>query len=193
MKADMEVMTSVNSTWPQFEVNFITSVDTDVATLQTVFCVAMLPISLILIFGIVHYEHFRVDSQKRSFFNQAMSAWFTVVGLNEVLVFPWITIRCWTGPLGHVIGIMVTITRRFLLIFADFLGCEILLYKNLSFIKPNYITRFQDNFWTIFCIVWNTVVSLVVTNAEWYLADSYSPVYLFISGNEDKEDTSIKL
>ena len=184
-QADMEAMTSVNSTWPQFEVNFITSVDPEFAILQTVFCIVMLPVSLILMFGIVHYEHFGVDSMKRSFFNQALSALFTVFALNEVLIFTAITIRSWTGPLGHVIGILVSIGRRFFLILANFLSIEILLYKNLCILKPNYISRFRDDFWATFCIGWNVLVGILVTNGEWYLSDHHPSIYLFISGEED--------
>ena len=86
-------MAATNSTWPQFDVIFITSVDEQIAILQTVVCSVMLPISLTLIFGIVHYEHFGDDSQKRSFFNQAISAFFISLGLNGILVLVPITIR----------------------------------------------------------------------------------------------------
>ena len=108
-------MVTTNLTWPRFEVIFITSVDEQIAILQTVVFSAMLPISLTLISGIVHYEHFGVDSQKRSFFNQAISGFFISLGLNEIVMVS-ITIRCWTGPFGHIGGIIVSIARRFFII-----------------------------------------------------------------------------
>ena len=115
MSSTMENTTA----WPQFEVIFLTSVDEDFAVLQTVLCILVLPISLTLIFGIRHYEHFGVDSQKRSFFNQAISAVFVCLGFNQIFVLIPMTVRCWTGPFGHAGGIVVTFTRRFLLIMGS--------------------------------------------------------------------------
>ena len=61
-------------TLPEFEVIFITSVDENIAILQSVICTIIVPVSLLLIYGIVHYEHFGVDPQKRSFFNKSIGA-----------------------------------------------------------------------------------------------------------------------
>lgn len=97
-----------------FEVNFndsSTSVNTGYAILQTIFCVILLPTSLTLIFGIVYYEHFGVDSQKRSFYNRSISALFATLGLNEIFIFVpvslspyavgqvlWVTVWAWLLP-----------------------------------------------------------------------------------------------
>ena len=167
---------------PQFEVLFITSVDTQVAILQTVLCIVLIPISITLIFGIVNYEHYGVDSQKRSFFNQAISAWFISLGLNGIFVMVSITIRCWTGPFGHIGAIIVSIARRFFLIVAPLWAIEFLLYKNLSILCPNYILRLRDDFWALFCHGWNTIFGIVLTNTEWFLQETHPPIYLFISG-----------
>ena len=185
-------MAATNSTWPQFEVIFITSVDEQIAILQTVVCSVMLPISLTLIFGIVHYEHFGDDSQKRSFFNQAISAFFISLGLNGILVLVPITIRCWTGPFCHSIGIIISITRRFFLTFASFTAIDILLYKNICILNPNYISRLRDDFWTTFCIGWNVTFGILLSNGEWYFSDSDPTIYLFISGKDDIETSTIK-
>ena len=168
--------------WPQFEVNFITSVGKETAILQTVVCSVILPISLTLIFGILQYEHYGVDSQKRSFFNQSISAWFACLGFNELFVFVPMTIRCWTGPLGHIGGMVVTLARRYLISLASFLGLEILLYKNLCVLKPNCITRIRDDFWSLFCLGWNTIFGILMTNGEWYLSESYPMIYFFMAG-----------
>ena len=170
---------------PQFEVLFITSVDKQIAVLQTAMCIVLLPISLTLIFGIVNYEHFGVDSQKRSFYNQTISAWFISLGLNEILVMVSITIRCWTGPFGHVGGMIVSVARRFFLIVASFWTIEFLLYKNMSILFPHYTIRLRDNFWTIFCCGWNTIFGVLFTNIEWFLQETHPPIYLFMSGEDE--------
>ena len=185
-------MAATNSTWPQFEVLFITSVEEQIAILQTVMCSVILPISLTLIFGIVHYEHYGVDPQKRSFFNQAISAFFISMGLMEILSVVPITIRCWTGPLGPSISILVSVVRRLLVSFASFVVIEILLYKNICVWYPNYISRLRDDFWTTFCFGWNVTFGILLSNGEWYLSDSYPPIYLFISGKEDMKISTIK-
>ena len=188
----MEAVTT-NSTWPQFEVDFLTSVDPDIATIQTVSCIVILPISLALILGIVHYEHFGIDSKKRSFFNQAISAFFISLGLNEICVVAPITIRCWTGPLGHAFGMVVAIARRCFVTLASFTAIEILLYKNLCILNPNCITRIRDDFWIRFCIGWNTVFGILMSNGEWYLSESHPMIYFFISGEEEiKSSTNNK-
>ena len=185
-------MVTSNSTWPQFEVIFITSVDEQIAILQTVICSVMLPISITLIFGIVHYEHFGVDSQKRSFFNQAISAFFVSLGLNEISVVLPVTIRCWSGPFYDSISIIVSMTRRLFLTFASLVTIEILVYKNICILNPNYISRLRDDFWTTFCIGWNVTFGILLSNGEWYLSDSYPPIYLFMSGKDDMKTSTIK-
>ena len=172
---------------PPFEILFITSVDYQIAVVQTVMCIVLLPISLTLIFGIVHYEHFGVDSQKRSFFNQAISALFISLGLNGIFVMVSMTIRCWTGPFGHFGGIIVSIARRSLLIVASFWVTEFLLYKNMSILFPHYITRLRDDFWAIFCCGWNILLGILFTNIEWILNNQTHPppIYLFMSGEDE--------
>ena len=175
---------------PPFEVLFITSVDYQIAVLKTVMCIVMLPISLTLIFGIVNYEHFGVDSQKRSFFNQAISGFFISLGLNEIVMVS-ITIRCWTGPFGHIGGIIVSIARRFFIIVASFWVTEFLLYKSMSFLSPHYMTRLRDDFWVMFCCGWNILFGILFTNIEWILNDEtcHPPIYLFISGEGEITQT----
>ena len=177
----------------QFETKFddTSSVKTGYAVLQTIVCLILLPTSLTLIFGIVHYEHFGVDSKKRSFFNRSISAWFATIGLVEIFIFPTVTVRCWTGPMGHNWGLIVTITRRFLLISAAFQGVEILLYKSLCILYPTLITRLRDDFWMNFCSGFNTIFGIILSNGEWYLRTNYHPpIYIFISGEGDINTTS---
>ena len=172
--------------WPPFEVIFITSVDKYFAVLQTLLCSVVLPISLTLIYGILHYEHFGVDSQKRSFFNQAVSAWFICVSSNQIFVFIPMTIRCWTGPFGHVGGIMLTIARRIFFVVILMWIVEFLLYKNISLLKPNSVIKCRDDFWARLCWGWNIVFGVLSTNTFWVYQEDYQPsFYLFMSGKDE--------
>ena len=162
----------------------MTSVDTNVAILQTVTCTVGLPIGTILIYGIVLYEHEGVDSQKRSVFNQLISAFFAALALIHLVSTIPITIRCWTGPLGHIFGKIVAVLRRFF--FCIFLvnTMEMMIYKNLCLINPMMILKLDDFFWTAFLLAWNGIFAIVSTNADWYISSSNPRIYNFISGNE---------
>ena len=177
-----------NQTWPevnQVDLDYVTSVDTNVAILQTVVCLVALPLGILLVYGIVLYEHFGVDSQKRSIFNQLISATFSNVGLAGLTGVIPITIRCWTGPLGHVFGMIVAIGRRFAFANVLVLVVEILIYKNLCIISPNFILRLNDDFWVTLILVWNCVFVLGLTNVSWISSSTHPRIYLFISGCGD--------
>ena len=160
-------------------------VDTKVAILQTVICIVVLPIGIILIYGIVLYEHEGVDSQKRSLFNQLISAVFVALGLSTLICTIPITIRCWIGPLGHIFAIIVSFARRFFFTFFLVIDVEMLIYKIFCLIRPNLILRLDDYFWTAFLLPWNGIFSMVSSNADWYISSSNPRIYNFLSGNED--------
>ena len=162
----------------------MTSVDTNVAILQTVTCMVGLPISLILTYGIILYEHEGVDSQKRSVFNQLISAFFAALALIHLTSTISLTIRCWTGPLGHIFGKIVAVIRRFFYALCLVNTIEIMIYKNLCLINPNFILKLDDFFWTAFLLGWNGIFAILSSNAEWYISSSNPRIYNFISGND---------
>ena len=113
----MKIIIDLNSTNDSDKIDYITTVDTNVAILQTVVCMVTLPIGIILVYGIVLYEHEGVDSQKRSIFNQLISSVFITLSLTGLTATIPMTIRCWTGPFGHILGIIVSLIRRFFFTF----------------------------------------------------------------------------
>ena len=169
-----------NESW-----SITTSVDTNVAILQTVICVVVGPVGTILIYGIVQYERVGVDSQKRSVFNQLISALFVALEICVLTSTITKTIRCWTGPLGHIVGKTVSVIRRFIFTFLLVDTIEILIYKNLCLISPNCILKLNDYFWTAFLLAWNGIFAMASSNADWYISSSNPRIYNFISGNED--------
>ena len=102
-----------NTSWPQFEIDFITSVDTTVAIIETIAYIISIPLGLILIYGIMLNEKVGVDAQKRSLFNQLISMFFGCCGILCTVGSLFNTIRCWVGPLGPILGTIVSIYRRF--------------------------------------------------------------------------------
>lgn len=81
--AEIENMTLTLS---KYDTEYMTEVNTNVAILQTIVCMVVLPIGLSLVFGIVLYECQGVDSQKRSIFNQLISATFITLGTTGLTV-----------------------------------------------------------------------------------------------------------
>ena len=180
----IQEMNVTNSTWPDLEANYSTSVDTSVAILQTIVYLVTVPIGILLIYGIVLYEHEGVDSQKRSIFNQLISSTFIAVGSTVLIVNTTISIRCWTGPLGHVVGKIISVIRRFCFTLILTNTAEILMYKNLCLLKPHRILTLNDNFWMTFLLAWNGMFALASSNVDWYIGTN-PRTYLFISGTAD--------
>ena len=73
-------------TLSEYDTDIRTKVNINVAILQTIVCMVVLPIGLSLVFGIVLYECQGVDSQKRSIFNQLISATFITLGTTGLTV-----------------------------------------------------------------------------------------------------------
>ena len=178
-------MSMMNSTWPDLEADYSTQVDTNVAILRTVIYIITLPLGMAMLYGIILYEHVGVDSQKRSIFNQLISAIFLTFGIDGLSVNTAITIRCWTGPFGHIGGKIMAILRRFCFTFVLTNTIEIMIYKNLCLLKPYFILHLNDNFWMRFLWGWNVIWAIGTSNSEWYLSSTNPRIYLFFSGQDD--------
>ena len=175
-----------NTTSLQSEIEDITRVDTSIAILQTATYLTIGFIGIPLIMGIIHYEHFGVDAQKRSILNQLISHFFGTIGLCVLFTGFFIALRCWFGPLGTLVANLATIVRRIALELIGFLASEILIYKNLCLIKPFWIMSLNDNFWTTFALAWNVIFAILLchTNLN-IILDDPPPFSQFISGAED--------
>ena len=62
---------------------------------------------------------------------------------------------------------------------------DIMIYKNLCMLQPNWILKLMDDFWVTFVLFWNCFFAGVSTNADWYTSLAQPAIYLFISGNGD--------
>ena len=172
-----------NTTNPTEIDDYFTTVSTNIAVLQLATYIVVLLIGIPLILGIIHYEHFGVDAQKRSIFNQLISAVFATCGLCVSINGFFLTLRCWIGPLGSNFATLITISRRFFLGCFTLIGLEMLLYKICCHIKPIFVMGLDDNVMTTFVLIWNILFSLLVSNSNWFLMkDGHPPIYNFISG-----------
>ena len=171
---------------PELEIEDFAAVDTRIAVLQTTCYIAVCFIGIPLILGIINYEHFGVDAQKRSILNQLISLFFGTVGICVLFTGFFVCVRCWVGPLGTMAGNFTTIVRRVLLEIVGFLVFEILIYKNLCHIKPLWIMSLNDNFWTTFALAWNVIFAILLCHTNLNIVlDDHPPFFQFISGAED--------
>ena len=176
-----------NTTWPQFQVDFITTVDTYVTILQTITYIIVVTIGIPLVLGIISYERIGVDAKKRSIFNQLISAFFRNVSVNIVFIGFFVTIRCWIGPLDSMLSTFLTIARRLGITSLVFIILEGCLYKIICLVNPTFILSLDDDYWTTYIIVWNIILSFLLTTAYWISVKQYPPIYLFLSGEEESE------
>ena len=169
-----------NTTWSQFQVDFITTVDTYVAILQTTTYVIVVLIGVPLVLGIISYEHIGVDAKKRSIFNQLVSAFFGTMAATLILVGFFIAIRCWIGPLGIILGTILTFIRKFCFTSMLMITVEVLTYKITCLIKPQFILRLDADFWSNALIVWNGIFAFFINTTTWIILEQYPPMYLYL-------------
>ena len=180
----------MNTTWPQFDINFITTVDTNVAILQTVTYVIVVSIGIPLVLGIISYERIGVDSKKRSIFNQLVSAFFTNVALNASFIGFFITIRCWIGPLKSELSLLLSIIRRVTLTSMVFIVLEGIIYKIVCLLRPTFAISLDDDYWSTFIMIWNFIISFILSNIYWLSVNQLPPIYLLLSGEEEMKKFS---
>ena len=175
------------SIWPSFEVQYITSISLEVKILFTIIAFTLFPIAYALIFGIIQFEVEEGDPQKRSIFNQLHSALFSAMEICAFIGSIGLFIRIWVGPLGFAFGFVFTLTRRFYLSFAALLVISMLVVKIIGIIWPKFLTRLNDNFWSILIILVNIIFGFVVQIADWYSypQGKYPIVFCFSSGECD--------
>ena len=176
-----------SSSWPVFQVDYITTVSDPVKILLTVIAFTLFPMGYSMIYGIIRYECDGGDPQKRSTFNQLHSALFICLDIYAPIGSCLMVIRAWIGPLGYTVGITVMILRRFYLCFTSLLIINMLTIKILGIIKPKMVRRLKDNFWAFLIIMVSGTFALLVPMADWYSypTGQYPIIFGVISGEGD--------
>ena len=173
---------------PQFKVEYITSVSTEVSIIITIIGLTLFPLSHLLIFGIIDYEYNGGDPQKRSVFNRLVSALLLSMGLNAFFVNVSRILRCWIGPMGHKSGIIFALVYRFLFGLSGFLMISMLGFKNLGHFKPSLMKKgTNDDFWAVTICIIDLMLASIVPMVDWFTLplDTFPVIYYFISGEAD--------
>ena len=186
---EMDVLNSTSKSWPwpHFEVDFVTSVSTEVAIATTIIGLTLFPIAYALILGVIQYEYDGGDPQKRSVFNRLMSVLFVSMGLNGLFINITRVLRCWSGSMGHKWGIAFALLWRFLICFSGFLTISILGFKVLGHFKPSIVKGTKDDFWAVVILLIDLLFASIYPLVDWFTfaSDENPIIYYFISGEGD--------
>ena len=184
----MDVLNSSQSwPWPRFEVDFVTSVSTEVAIATTIIGLTLFPIAYALILGVIQYEYDGGDPQKRSLFNRLMSILFVSMGLDGLFINITRILRCWCGSMGPKWGIAFALLWRFLISVSGFLMISILGFKILGHFKPSIAKGTKDDFWAVAILLIDLLFASIYPLVDWFtFASDENPImYYFISGEGD--------
>ena len=137
--------------------------DPIIRILGIVFHGIILVIGSLLWFGIIHFERFGGDPQKRSISNYIVSYIASSVLTLKVLIIECIIIvRFVRGCLHFIMGEILMISRYFNVQFIAIMCMINMLYKCFQLYFPNYSLRLNDDFWSIILLITSMALSMIV-------------------------------
>jgi hypothetical protein len=136
--------------------------------------------------GIIHFEKWGSDPQKRDLSNQLISfvCQMHILMTSVSGTIAYIRVMSYV-PIGNVCG-TVFIWNRQLTRFCSVLATlEYLVLKNIQLFKWKIAAGLNDDLVAQFLRVFNIVCALVYTAGCYWIGLYNSPMYVFISGNVD--------
>ena len=152
-----------------------------------------LVITILLYGGIIHYEKWGNDPQKRSLTNMLMGSFCWNVMALIVFSVSIGSLRICFGPLGTTFGYIMIVTRQFCIL--NILACllEIIVVKILQITKWNMMANLNDGFWFLLLNFMNIVVigsatifmrffRLAIPELFYYTSEGYVPSHIYMPG-----------
>ena len=152
-----------------------------------------LVITILLYGGIIYYEKWGNDPQKRSLTNMLMGSFCWNVMALIIFSVSIGSLRICIGPLGTTFGYIMIVTRQFCIL--NFLACllEIIIVKILQITKWNIMANLNDGFWFALLNFINIVVigtatifmrvfSLQIPELFYYTSEGYVPSHIYMPG-----------
>ena len=123
----------------------------------------ILVIGSLLWFGVIHFERFGGDPQKRSISNHIVSYIATSVLTLKVLIIECMIIaRFMFGCLPFLLGEILMISRYFNVHFITIMCMINMLYKCFQLHFPNHSLRLNDDFWSKILLVTSVTLAMIV-------------------------------
>lgn len=145
------------------------------ATVMTV-SIALLAIGNVLWIGIIQYEKFGGDPQKRSLANMltSMASIACCIILNNTVSIH--LARALYSCLPDFLGFAMVFIRRWLSTMIAIFILEILIYKLLQVYKYYFVAGLNDNFWAVFIGSWTVLASLAFVSIWSFVVKIENPL-----------------
>jgi hypothetical protein len=159
------------------------------STVKVLFTLHFITIQIVgnlLCVGIIHFEKWGSDPQKRDVSNQLISFGFQMIILMTSISGTIAYIRIMSSvPIGKVCGTISVWTRQ-ITRFSCLLGTlEYLVHKNIQLFKWNIAANLNDDLVAHFLKAFNVCCALVYTTGLFWIGQYHTPIYFFISGDVD--------
>ena len=133
-----------------------------IKTLGIIFHVIIMIFGSFLWFGIIHFERFGGDYQKRSLSNHIVSYIATSILIFKVLLIEsMILARFMFGCLSFMLGEIFMISRYINVYFITLMNMANIIYKCLTLYYPNFTLLLNDDFWSF--ILLNASCTFTIT------------------------------
>ena len=170
-------------------------------SLETKVCVGLTTtvfvfLILFLNWGIVYYEIFGHDPQKRNFYNMMISSFCIGIGTLHIFLAVFGSIRIIFGPFDASNSFEFLVVLNIFFLFNCLCLLEVGIYRVLAAYFPNVIIGMNDDFFHCFFNCWNLMMACIISLtstwdiAPWKHLENYGFIGYFVSFIIGKEQYS---
>jgi hypothetical protein len=175
----------MNNTTLEYE-SASASASSTVKVLVTLHFITIQIVGNLLWVGIIHFEKWGSDPQKRDLSNQLISfvcqLMIFMISVSGTIAY----IRIMTSvPIGKVCGTIFVFTRQSSRICGILGTLEYLVHKNIQLFKWNIAANLNDDLVAHFLKVFNVCCAFVYTIGLFCIGQFHTPFYFLISGDVD--------
>ena len=153
-----------------------TSIAVEEYSLETKVCVGLTaPVLVFLIlflnWGILYYEKFGHDPQKRNLYNMMLSSFCMGFGVAHIFVVVFCSIRIIFGPFDASNSFAFLVVLKIFLTFNRLCILEVGIYKVLAAYFPKAIIGMNDDWYHCLLNCWNVMISVIISiTTSWDIA-----------------------
>lgn len=141
-----------------------------------VIALVLLAIGNVLWIGIIQFEKFGGDPQKRSLANMLTSMASIACCIIQDNTVSMLLIRASLGTcLPSFLGLTTVFIRRWLSCMIAMFITGILIYKSLQVYKYYFVARLNDEFWARFLGIWTALASVTFISIWTFLVANENP------------------
>jgi hypothetical protein len=167
------------------------SASSTVKVLSTLNLITIEIIGNLLLGGIIHFEKWGCDPQKRDLSNQLISIGCQMIIYMTLILGTISYIRIMISvPIGKVCGTIFVWTRQLTRFSSILVILEYLVHKNIQLFKWKIAAGLNDDLVTQFLRVFNICCALVYTFVHFWTGQFHTPTYFFISGDVNDATTN---